>query len=68
MLSRHMWQVVTILENATMEHFRGVVTEGLWVVLEGALLFIFILGIPGARSQGLIHAVSFFINLNIQRT
>lgn len=68
MLSRHMWQGATILENATMEHFRGVVTEGLWVVLEGALLFIFILGIPGARSQGLVHAVSFFINLHIQRT
>lgn len=63
-----MWQVATILENVTMEHFRGVVTEGLWVVLEGALLFIFILGIPGARSQGRVHAVSFFINLHIQRT
>lgn len=68
MLSRHMWQVATILENAAMERFWGVVTEGLWVVLEGALLFIFILGIPGARSQGLRHAVSFFINLHIQHT
>lgn len=68
MLSRHMWQVATILENAAMEHFQGVVTEGLWVVLESALLFIFILGIPGARSQGLVHAASFLINLHIQHT